>query len=297
VIAASSLFSISDADNDPLTYFLYDGTAGGGHFAVNGAAVAAQTVVALSASQLAQTTFVAGPAGTTDALSVAAFDGQAYSNNTTFSQFQVSVPVNHAPVVTIPSANVSASAGQVFTAASLFTISDADNDPLTYFLYDGTPNGGHFAVNGVAVADQTVVALSASQLAQTTFVAGPAGSHDDLAVAAFDGQAYSNNTTFSQFHVNVASPSPASPNASATGKDNFVFAPDLGQKAAVDFVRGVADNHALRTDLSADHFNQVFEAGVLASIDAKSAFGIHTEATIDPLALFGLHAADHAHLT
>jgi hypothetical protein len=58
-----------------------------------------------------------------------------------------------------------------------------------------------------------------------------------------------------------------------------------------------ADNHTALIDLFADHFNQFVGAGVLASIDAKSAFGIHTEATIDPLALFGLHAADNAHFT
>ena len=52
--------------------------------------------------------------------------------------------VNHAPVVTVPSANVSASAGQTIAASSLFSVTDADNDVLTYFLYDGTSNGGHF---------------------------------------------------------------------------------------------------------------------------------------------------------
>jgi hypothetical protein len=76
---------------------------------------------------------------------------------------------------------------------------------------------------------------------------------------------------------------------------NFAFAFGLGQKTAMDFSQGAADNHTLSTDLSADHFNQIFGAGVIASIDAKSAFGIHTEATIDPLRLFGLHASDHAH--
>jgi hypothetical protein len=207
--------------------------------------------------------------------------------------FHITAPANHPPVVTIPSANVSASAGQVIAASSLFTATDADNDPLTYFLYDGTANGGHWVVNGVAVADQTVIALSAAQLAQTTFVAGAAGSHDDLAVAAFDGQAYSNNTTFSQFHVNVASPSPTSPNTSATGGDQFVFAADLGQKNGVVFSQGSAGNPNPVAVPSADHFNQTWGAGV-APMDGNGAFGGHVDATVDPLALFGLHAAPHA---
>ena len=199
-IAASSLFSVSDADHDVLTYFLYDGTANGGHFVVNGAQVPDQTVVALSVNEAAHATFVAGPAGSNDALAVLVYDGQAYSGNT-FSHFNVNVAGNHAPVVTIPSANVAASPGQSIAASSLFSVSDADNDVLTYFLYDGTTNGGHWVVNGAPVADHTVVALGVNEVAHATFVAGPAGSNDDLAVLAYDGHDYSGNTSFSHFHI------------------------------------------------------------------------------------------------
>src|SRR5205809_1478013 len=116
------------------------------------------------------------------------YDGHTYSVNTIFCHFTVTVPtLHHAPALSFPHPNVSASAGQVFSASSLFSVSDIDNDVLTYFLYDGTANGGHFFVNGTQVADQTVVALSASQLAQTTFVAGSAGNSDALAVMAYDG--------------------------------------------------------------------------------------------------------------
>ena len=47
----------------------------------------------------------------------------------------VNVAVNHAPVLTAP-ANVSANPGQVLSASSLFGAIDADNDALTYFVYD-----------------------------------------------------------------------------------------------------------------------------------------------------------------
>jgi hypothetical protein len=226
-----------------------------------------------------------------------AYDGQAYSGNTSFSSLHVNVAgsVNHAPVVTIPSANVSATAGQVIAASSLFTITDADNDPLTYFLYDGTANGGHWAVNGVAEADQTVIALSASQLAQTTFVAGPAGSSDSIAAMAYDGQAYSGNTSFSSLHVNVAAPTGPLPNTPATQGDNFAFAFGAGQRTAGNYGQGVADNHLPAIDPPADLFSQIYTAASGASInDARAGVGIHAEAAVDPLALFGLHAAPHA---
>jgi hypothetical protein len=217
---------------------------------------------------------------------VIAFDGQTYSNNSIFTYFHVNVAPNHAPVVTIPSANVSASAGQTIAASSLFSVTDADNDVLTYFLYDGTANGSRFVVNGVTVAAQTVVALSAFDLAHTTVVAGPLGSSDDLSVLAYDGHAYS-GASFSHFHVNVVSPAgAASPAASATEGDNFVFAQGLGQKGAMELGQGIAN-------LSADHFNQVFGAVMVASIDTKADSGVLPEATLDPLALFGLHATEH----
>jgi hypothetical protein len=299
VIAASSLFTVTDADNDVLTYFLYEGTANanGGHFVVNGTVEPSQTVLALSAADIAHTTFVTGAAGVTDNLAVMAYDGQAYSGNTSFTHLSVTVPgVNHAPVVTIPSANVSASAGQVIAASSLFTVTDADNDVLTYFLYEGSANanGGHFVVNGTVEPAQTVLALSAFDIAHTTFVAGAAGVTDNLSVMAYDGHTYSGNTSFTKFSVSVAAPSPTSPSTAAAGGDQFVFAANLGQNSGVDLRQGFAANPNLGADPSADHFNQIFGAAGAAPIDGNGAFGIHAEAAVDPLALFGLHAAPHA---
>ncbi|MFO1109773.1 MAG: M10 family metallopeptidase C-terminal domain-containing protein [Bradyrhizobium sp.] len=209
-IAASSLFSATDADGDPLTYYLYDNTsaANSGHFVVNGTVVAAQTPVAVSAAQLAQTTFVAGAAGTTDDLLVIAYDGKAFSNGGVYSEFHVNVAAatNQAPVLTVPSANVSANAGQSIAASSLFSATDANGDPLTYYLYDNTPaaNSGHFVVNGTVVSAQTPTPVTAAQLAQTTFVAGAASTSDDLLVIVYDGKTFSNGGVYSEFHVNVA---------------------------------------------------------------------------------------------
>jgi hypothetical protein len=70
--------------------------------------------------------------------------------------------------------------------ADLFGATDADNDPLSYVFYDATPGGGHFVVNGVTQAANQIFAVTAAQLAQTTFVPGP-GQSDDLLVGAIDG--------------------------------------------------------------------------------------------------------------
>jgi hypothetical protein len=142
---------------------------------------------------------VAGAAGTSDDLNVKVFDGHAYTN---WSEFHVNVAANPAPVVTVPSANVAATAGQVLPVSSLFSATDANGAALTYYLYDNTvaTTGGHFALNGTALPNDTMNPVTAAQLAQTTFVAGAAGTSDDLNVKVFDGHVYTN---WSEFHVFV----------------------------------------------------------------------------------------------
>jgi hypothetical protein len=72
-------------------------------------------------------------------------------------------------------------------------------------LYDNTTaaTSGHFVVAGNAQAAQSVIIVTAAQLAQTTFVAGSSGS-DDLFVAAWDGKSMS---LFKEFQVSVAASS------------------------------------------------------------------------------------------
>jgi hypothetical protein len=245
--AASSLFSATDADGDALSYYLYDGTAAAdsGHFVVNGTVVPAQTVYEVTAAQLAQTTFVAGAAGTTDDLFAMATDGHANSTNNVFTEFHVNVAADHPPVLTVPSTNISATAGQTLSASSLFSATDADGDALSYYLYDGTAaaNSGHFAVNGTVVPAQTVYVVTAAQLAHTTFVAGTAGTSDDLFAMATDGQVNSNNNVFTAFHVNVAASAASaavSPSAVATAVQ--AFSPTILSGDAL--TQSIHDDHA-----------------------------------------------------
>ncbi len=207
-ISASSLFQASDADGDGLTYFFYDNSADptSGHFTVNGVVQAAGTTFAVSAAQLAQTTFTAGSLNSDD-LFVNVYDGMAFSGP---QEFHVNIPANHTPTVT--ASDVSATKGQTISASSLFQASDADGDGLTYFFYDNSadPTSGHFTVNGVVQAARTTFAVSASQLAQTTFTAGSFNS-DDLFVNVYDGAAFSGPQ---EFHVNV--PANHAPTVTAT---------------------------------------------------------------------------------
>ncbi len=208
-LAASSLWVGIDLDHDVLTYYVCDQTtaANSGHFEVDGFALQAGTVYTLTADQYTHTSFIAGVSGTTDDLLVMAYDGHNYSNNTNWNAFHVSATgVNQAPTIGFPNgADVAAGAGQTFAASSLFAGSDAENDVLTYYVCDNTTaaNSGHFVFDGSALQAGTVYTLTADQFAQTTFIAGASGVSDDILVMANDGHSNSNNTNWSELHVNA----------------------------------------------------------------------------------------------
>jgi RTX calcium-binding nonapeptide repeat (4 copies) len=187
--AMSDRFNASDPDGDAIKYYFHDNglAANSGHFVVNGAVIADGTDFSLTAAQLAQTTFVAGASGTSDDLYVQLSDGAAVSS---LGVIHVSVPANHAPVLAIPSANVTAAGSQTFSMSDLFSATDADGDSLRFYFHDNslTANSGHFVVNGSVVADGTDFSITSAQLAQTNFVAGATGTSDDLYVQLSDGK-------------------------------------------------------------------------------------------------------------
>ena len=190
-VAASSLFSATDADGDAIvTYRLYDstGSAASGKFLLNGVDQGYNQNINLTAAQLAQTTFVAG--SVQDQLWVQVYDGTTWSQ---WYEFYNTPPVNRAPVATVT--NQAHKAGVTVAASSFFSATDADGDAIvTYRLYDSTGSAasGKFLLNGVDQGYNQSINLTAAQLAQTTFVAGSV--QDQLWVQVYDG------TTWSQWY-------------------------------------------------------------------------------------------------
>ena len=88
----------------------------------------ARTVIDITAAQVAQTSFVAG--SVSDNLTqIRAFDGADWSQvpDIRWSPFNITVPANHAPVVT--TADKLATRGQTFALSSLFTVSEPTTTP------------------------------------------------------------------------------------------------------------------------------------------------------------------------
>jgi len=214
VFAASSLFSVSDPDGNPITeYELYDFTTGGGHWVVNGVAEPATTAIYITAAQLSQTTFQTATSGG-DMLGVAAYDGVSWSAAGAWTTFDVNAPIEQPPVVT--ASNVTATTpGEVFSASSLFSASASAGYSITeYELYDWTTGGGHWVVNGVVEPATTSIYITAAQLSQTTFVSATSSS-DVLGVAAYDGVHWSASGAWTTFDVTAPVEPPPVVTASA----------------------------------------------------------------------------------
>ena len=197
-LQVASLFSAADADGDALAYYFADnsGAANSGHFVLNGTPIAAGTSFSVTAAQLAQLTFAAGAAGSSDDLTMQLWDGHAAS-----ASAALHISANQAPVLSVPASSITMNGGQSLQASTLFSATDADNDALTYYFADSGPaNSGHFALNGTAYANGANFGVSAAQLANLTYVAGAKGIADDIAMQLWDGHAAS---AVGYVHVNV----------------------------------------------------------------------------------------------
>ncbi len=185
VFAAAQLFTASESDGDTITqYDFWNTGTGGGRFLLNGIAQGTNQDIYVSAAQLSQTTYLSSGS---DTLYVRAFDGFVWGAWS--PAFTVTAPADHPPVVT-PASNQTATHGQSYAAASLFTVSDADGDSMAeYDFWNTGGGGGRFVLGGVAQGTNQDIYVSAAQLSQAIYQSG-AGT-DTLYIRAFDGYAWS----------------------------------------------------------------------------------------------------------
>lgn len=192
-IAGSALQSVSDADGDAITqYRFFDGTIGNGRFFLSNAPQDEQQNITINAADLANFSYRTSTTGAGDTLWVQASDGTSWG---TWKSFTVAAPQNNAPVVTV--GNRQAPANTAIAASTLFTVSDADADPITrYQFWDSTQGGGAFRINGVAQAVNANIDVMANQLAATDFLSGSTAGTDQLWARASDGTSWGEWKTF-----------------------------------------------------------------------------------------------------
>ena len=190
-VDAGTLFSVSDADADPVTQYQFNDTGqAGGSFTVNGVAQPAGQPFTVDAADLGNVRYVGASVQSTEQVKVRANDGLAWSPWAGWNVGSSPHPTNAAPV--LAAADAGLLLGESVEVSSLFSASDADGDAVQqYEFQDLGGAGGGFAVNGVAQPGGQVVAVSAADLANVRYLAGSAPGVEWLKARAYDGLAWS----------------------------------------------------------------------------------------------------------
>ena len=188
-ISASSQFTATDADGDPIAqYEFWDSTAGNGHFAVNG--VEQGVNVAIPVADLENVEFIGASSTAYDLVWVRASDGQTWSDWKSWTVNSWPHATNAAPVVSASDATILTN--EAAEAGSLFAVTDADGDAIaTYEFWDDVNGGGYFSVDGVQQAAGVAIAVAAADLADTDYVGGASGGTERVWVRANDGLEWS----------------------------------------------------------------------------------------------------------
>ena len=186
--AASSLFSVSDADSDAIVqYEFWDDVAGGGYFSLDGVAQS-NNPIPVSAAQLADLQYVAGAQPGTERVWVRASDAMGWSAWKAWNMTSALHIPNAAPEASA-AASQTILLNETVQASALFSVTDADGDPIAYYeLWDSSAGNGRWTVGGV---EQGVnVAIPVVNLEDAQFVGAASSGSDLLWVRASDGQSW-----------------------------------------------------------------------------------------------------------
>ena len=147
--AAGSLFSVSDEDGDtPVQVQFWDDVAGGGYFSVDGVAQGAGAAITIDAADLANAEYVAGATPGTERVWVRAYDGQAWSAWTGWNMTSALHIPDAAPEAIPAAAAQTVLLDAAVDAATLFSVSDADGDPVaSYQFWDDVDGGGSIPIS------------------------------------------------------------------------------------------------------------------------------------------------------
>jgi Ca2+-binding RTX toxin-like protein len=190
-VAASTLFSVTDADEDVITqYELWDSTAGNGHFTVSGAEQGVNVTIGVTAAALADTQFAAASATGSDTVWVRAYDGMAWSDWKSWTMSSWPHLTNAAPSVSASNAGILRN--EALSASMFFGVTDADGDAaVQYEFWDDVNGGGYWSLEGVQQASGSAIAVSAADLADLDYVGGANPGTEQVWVRASDGMGWS----------------------------------------------------------------------------------------------------------
>jgi hypothetical protein len=211
-VAASTLFSVTDADGDTMTqYQFYDGGAGGGQFRVNGVGQASGASITVDAANLANTVYAAGGTQGSETLWVRVNDGIAWSEWKSWTQVSQRTTNAGAPQIG-GQATRNSEVGQWHQLSSFLTITDADGDrPVRFTITDNSGAAGSALLyaNGMTQAQgASGFVVTASDLSGVWVQGGTSTGHNTFSVTADDGLANGVGNTFT-FDLHTRAPNSA----------------------------------------------------------------------------------------
>jgi hypothetical protein len=247
-VSLSSVINYSDADSDAaVTYRFWDGGTdpNSGYFAISGNGHASPGVnIDVAAADLSSVVLHAGSVSGAETMWVQAYDGHAWSAWSTFT-LTSTVPVNHAPVMTI--GDQARTTGATISLQGTFNYSDSDGDAaVTYRFWDGgnDPNSGYFSVAGNSHAASGVnIDVAASDIGSVVLHAGSVAGTETMWMQAYDGHAWGAWTSFT-FITTLPPPNHAPTMAvanhtvkvgSSTAVSNWLTYADADSDAAVSY--------------------------------------------------------------
>jgi len=186
IIAATSLFALSDGDHDAITAYQFWDSAGnpdGGHWVVGGVAQPVAQAIDVTPAQLSSVEFQSGSGS--NHLWVRASDGAMWG---AWQDLYVNAPIDNAPVVS--GSDISLTLNTSAAASSLFDATDADSDPIkTYELWDSVnpASNGHFVLGGAIQSSGQGIFVDAANIGQASFVASSSAATDRVWERASDG--------------------------------------------------------------------------------------------------------------
>jgi hypothetical protein len=191
IAGGSFIGSITDTNRRSITeYAFYDNGAAGGYFTLNGVKQADGKWLILTASQLANLKYFAGPGAGSETIWIEAYDGRQWSAQ--YSTTATTIASQPAPVPVVAAKSQALAAGQSVTASSLIaSASVSGGGTITEYAIMDSGSDGHLFYNGVALTAGTWYDFTLAQLAQVSYVAGSAAGTDKVSIEASAGGAFS----------------------------------------------------------------------------------------------------------
>ncbi|MGE0388366.1 MAG: hypothetical protein AB7Q97_26885, partial [Gammaproteobacteria bacterium] len=173
-LAASGLFSTTDADNDVITQYAFwdEGTdVSSGYFSLNGIRQSHGVAINVVATDIADIQYVGGSIAGSEMVYARAYDGYDWGRWAGFTMTTTAPAGNHVPVVS--AGDTSVNRNQSVGASTLFSVDDADGDSIVEYAFwdEGTDAAsGYFSVDGVRQAPGRAIVVAATDLSKVQYV-------------------------------------------------------------------------------------------------------------------------------